>query len=67
MLGLAEMVSAVQAGRARRVSGELALHVLEILEATLQSAEDGAARTLPTRSVRPAAFSHADAEALGAQ
>ncbi len=40
-IGLADMLSATTAGRAHRASAELALHVLEILSATLRSSAEG--------------------------
>lgn len=39
MLGVADLVRALHEGRAARASGDLALHVLEIMEAILESGE----------------------------
>jgi predicted dehydrogenase len=54
-LGLHELVESVDAGRPHRASGELALHVLESIDAVLASAREG--RTIeiaPLRSQEPA-------------
>ncbi|HZS24417.1 MAG TPA: Gfo/Idh/MocA family oxidoreductase [Gaiellaceae bacterium] len=40
-LGLHELVESLEAGRPHRASGELALHVLETIDAVLRSAEEG--------------------------
>jgi predicted dehydrogenase len=42
MLGVADLVGALHEGRAPRASGDMALHVLEIMEAILLSGETGA-------------------------
>eukprot|EP01037_Dinobryon_pediforme_P026114 gene26114-28523_t len=39
MLGVADLVRALREGRAPRASGDIALHVLKIMEAILQSGE----------------------------
>jgi len=55
-LGLAEMAAAITAGRPQRASGTLALHVLEVIETLLASAESGAAIALQTTCERPPAM-----------
>jgi hypothetical protein len=39
MLGVADLVRSIQTGASPRASGDLALHVLEVLEACLRSGE----------------------------
>jgi predicted dehydrogenase len=56
MLGLADLARSLGEARPPRASGALALHVLEIMEAILEAAASGAARTIPTDSARPAAL-----------
>jgi predicted dehydrogenase len=53
-IGLAEMLWAQRSGRAHRASGDLALHVLEAMEATLRSAERGSRVELTTSTERAA-------------
>lgn len=52
-IGLADMASALVGGRAHRCNGELALHVLEVMEAFGTSAEQGKAVTMTTTVERP--------------
>jgi predicted dehydrogenase len=59
-IGVAEMASAMRTGEPHRASGELGLHVLEVLDGLLTSAADGMVRSpgkLPTRPhpLQPAA------------
>ncbi len=54
-IGLADMVAAIREGRPHRASGDLSLHVLEVMEALVQSAEDnGVAMSIESRCPRPA-------------
>ncbi len=53
-LGLADLVRARRAGRAHRASGELALHVLEVMERILAAAESGCHQAVTSRVERPA-------------
>lgn len=53
-LGVAELAWALGAGQPHRASGELALHVLEIMDATLRAAEKASPVLLETRCQRPA-------------
>lgn len=56
-LGLADMVASIRAGGGRtdgnRASGRLALHVLDAMQAILESAESRSWRTLTTTCARP--------------
>ena len=53
-IGLADLCAGLRMGRPHRCSGELALHVLEAMEAFGRSARDGVHVALTTRPERPA-------------
>ena len=53
-IGLADMCTAVRTGRPHRCSGELALHILEAMEAFGRSSREGAHVTLQSTVERPA-------------
>lgn len=53
-LGLADLVRAQRAGRPHRASGELALHVLEVMEGLLAAAGTGRHQPIASRVERPA-------------
>jgi predicted dehydrogenase len=53
ILGLADMAQAIRQGRPHRASGELAFHVLEIMEAFQKSSDLGAAVAITSRPERP--------------
>lgn len=55
-IGLADMAEAIVTGRPHRASGEFALHVQDIMESLISSAEQGVAVELTTRCDRPAAL-----------
>jgi predicted dehydrogenase len=57
--GLAEMALALADNREHRTSGELALHVLDIMESITLAADEGQTRQLTTTVARPAAVGHA--------
>ena len=52
-IGLADMLSATQANRPHRASAELALHILELMSATLRSSDEGRRIDLTTTCERP--------------
>ena len=52
--GVADMARAIAAGHSHRADGELAYHVLDIIESLLASAETGAAVELGSTCARPA-------------
>jgi predicted dehydrogenase len=56
-LGVADMAHAILTGRPHRASGDLALHVLEVMEAFGTAAETGETVTMTTRPERPAPLS----------
>jgi predicted dehydrogenase len=53
-IGVADMLSATAAGRPHRASAELALHVLELMSATLRSSDEGRRIDLTTTCEQPA-------------
>jgi predicted dehydrogenase len=53
-LGLADMVRGIERGRPHRASGELALHVLDLMESSIHASSDGAHVMLGTTCERPA-------------
>jgi predicted dehydrogenase len=53
ILGVADLAHAIREGRPHRASGELALHVLEIMEAFQTSSDHGTHVSIGTRPERP--------------
>ncbi|UBV44269.1 Gfo/Idh/MocA family oxidoreductase (plasmid) [Deinococcus taeanensis] len=53
-LGLHDLIASVNEGRAPRASGALALHVLDVMHSTLDSAASGQTVRLTTTAERPA-------------
>jgi predicted dehydrogenase len=64
MLGVADLARALASGTAPRASGELALHVLEIMEAILRAADTRSGSEIAPGAARPAALPEAEAAAL---
>ncbi len=64
MLGVADLARAIVEGRPPRASGDLALHVLEVLEAILAAGSSGLAREIETAGAQPQALGESEAEAL---
>jgi predicted dehydrogenase len=64
MLGLADLARAVIAGRAPRASGDLALHVLEVMEAILRAGETGTAQVIPGTVAQPRELREDEAKSL---
>ena len=52
-IGLADMVRGIQRGRAHRASGELALHVLDLMESSIRASATGAHVNLGSTCPRP--------------
>ncbi len=55
-IGVADMANAIRSGRPHRASGELALHVLDAMEAAADASATGRAVKLSTTCARPAAL-----------
>lgn len=55
LCGLADMADAIRTGRQHRASGELALHVLEVIEGVRLSREQGGRIAIESRCERPVA------------
>jgi predicted dehydrogenase len=64
MLGLADLSRAVIEGRAPRASGDLALHVLEVMEAILRAGETGMAQVVPGMITQPTELNEEEARSL---
>ena len=54
--GLADMIHAIENNSSHRCNGDLALHVLDLIESTIKSAEMGKEITLQTTCKRPEPF-----------
>jgi predicted dehydrogenase len=65
-VGLADMAMAILADRPHRCSGELALHVVDIMTGILRSGESGRFEAMRTTCERPAALSAQEALELSA-
>ena len=55
-IGVADMANAIRSGRPHRASGELALHVLDAMEAAAEASAKGKAITLTSTCARPSAL-----------
>jgi predicted dehydrogenase len=64
MLGVADLVRALGEGRAPRASGDLALHVLEIMEAALASSENRSAVAIAGSVAQPPLLGEDEARSL---
>jgi predicted dehydrogenase len=62
--GLADMVQAIDKGRAARCGIDVALHVIDVLTSLLKAGESGRVITLTTTCERPKALKPKDAQAL---
>jgi predicted dehydrogenase len=54
IIGVADMAQAIRSGRPHRASGELAFHVLEVMEAVQRSSDEGRLVEVESRPARPA-------------
>jgi predicted dehydrogenase len=54
--GLSDMVFAIENNKKHRCNGELALHVLDLIESTIKSAETGTEVSLKTTCQKPMPF-----------
>ena len=63
-LGLAEMARAIAEGRPHRANGEVALHILNVMDAILRSADDRSRIAVEHGCSRPAALEEAEAKGL---
>jgi len=53
-IGVADMARAIRSGRPHRASGDLAFHVLEVMEAVQRSSDEGRHVAIESRPERPA-------------
>jgi predicted dehydrogenase len=56
IIGVADLAHAIRSGRPHRASGELAYHVLEVMEAFQTSSERGTYVAIESRPERPASM-----------
>lgn len=63
-VGLAELAQAVRDGRAPRASGELGLHLCEVMQGMLDSSEFGRFVDIESRPPKPAILPETDATGL---
>ena len=56
-IGVADMAHAIRSNRPHRANGDLALHVLEVMEAFEKASSTGTAVTITTKTERPAPLS----------
>lgn len=54
IIGVADMARAIRSGRPHRASGELAFHVLEVMEAVQRSSDEGRHIAIASQPARPA-------------
>ena len=54
IIGVADMAQAIRNGRPHRASGDLAFHVLEVMEAVQRSSDEGRHVAIESRPARPA-------------
>ena len=64
MLGVADLAHSLETAAMPRASGELALHVLEIMEAVLRSGESRAPVVVSGEISQPAALGESEARSL---
>lgn len=64
MLGLADLARSIVEGRAPRASGNLALHVLEVMEAILRAGETGIGQDIAGRTEQPKELREDEARSL---
>ena len=63
-LGLAEMAAAIEAGRPHRANGDVALHVLAVVDGVIEAATTTKSVAIGPRCERPQPFAEAEAAAL---
>lgn len=64
MLGLADLAQSLREGRPPRASGDLALHVLDTMEAILRAGETGTAQPVPGSIAQPKELQEDEATSL---
>ncbi|GGE15345.1 oxidoreductase [Aureimonas endophytica] len=67
MLGVCDLVRSIATGAAPRASGDLALHVLEVMEAALRSGETGEGVAIAGTAAQPAPLGEDEARSLLAE
>ena len=63
-VGLSEMIDAIENNRTNRCNGELSLHVLDMIDSTINAAINGVEQDLRTDCLRPMVFSENEIKQL---
>ena len=63
-VGLSEMIDAIENKRTNRCNGELSLHVLDMIDSTINAAINGVEQDLRTNCLRPMVFSENEIKQL---
>jgi len=63
-VGLSEMIDAIENKRINRCNGKLSLHVLDMIDSTINAAIDGVEKNLRTNCERPMVFSENEIKQL---
>ena len=63
-VGLSEMIDAIENKRENRCNGKLSLHVLDMIDSTINAAFNGAEQNLRTSCERPVVFSENEIKQL---
>ena len=63
-VGLSEMIDAIENKRTNRCNGELSLHVLDMIDSTINAAINGVEQDLRTNCARPMVFSENEIKQL---
>ena len=63
-VGLSEMIDAIENKRTNRCNGELSLHILDMIDSTINAAINGVEQDLRTNCLRPMVFSENEIKQL---
>ena len=63
-VGLSEMIDAIENKRTNRCNGELSLHILDMIDSTINAAINGTEQDLRTNCERPMVFSENEIKQL---
>ena len=63
-VGLSEMIDAIENNKINRCNGELALHVLDIIDSTINAAIEGEEKDLRSTCIKPNIFSEEEIKIL---
>ena len=63
-VGLSEMLYSIQKNKKHRCSGDLSLHVLDIIESTMRAANTGIPQKIQTKCDRPKKFTEEEVKKI---